>query len=329
VAPLADGRRPPDRAHRARGLGVHGLPARDREAREPAHPPARGGGAGSRGPADRLSEPTHFRLEQVAEGAWAAIALPDRGAAGNAGLADLGGETLVFDTFFTPAAARELLAAAGALALTPVSVVVNSHWHGDHVRGNQVFEEATIVSTRRTRELIATRDQERLAGLRQELETSADAPPELVAAVAEIEPRLPDDVFDERRSLGRAELLTYGGGHTESDAFLHLAEAGVLFAGDLVLVRSHAWMGDGNPEAWRVIVDRIAELDFDVFVPGHGEVGGRSELDDFRGYLADIVAAAEEHGAGAPVPERYRDWAFADGWARNLDFLTKRAGGPA
>jgi cyclase len=258
---------------------------------------------------------THFRLEQVAEGAWAAIADSDL-AAGNAGIVDLGGETLVFDTSWTPAAAREL-AGRG-----PVRWVVNSHWHGDHVRGNQVFEEATIVSTRRTRELIATRDAERLAGLRQQLETTEDAPPELVDAVAEIEPRLPDEVFDERRSFGRAELATYGGGHTESDAFLHLADAGVLFAADLVLVRSHAWMGDGNPAAWRGIVDRLAGLDFDVLVPGHGDVGGRDDLDDFRDYLADIVAAAEEHGAHAPIPERYRGWAFEDGWARNLAFLT-------
>jgi glyoxylase-like metal-dependent hydrolase (beta-lactamase superfamily II) len=203
--------------------------------------------------------------------------------------------------------------------------VANSHWHGDHVRGNQVFEDATIVSTRATRELIATRDAERLAGLRQELETTEDAPPELVEAVAEIEPRLPDEVFDERRSFGRAELVTYGGGHTESDAFLHLADAGVLFAADLVLVRNHARMADGYPDAWPGILDRIAELDFDVLVPGHGEVGGRADLDDLRAYLADVVAAAEEHGADAPIPERYRDWGFESGWERNLAFLTGRS----
>ena len=257
----------------------------------------------------------------MADGAWAAIALPDRGAVGNAGLVDLDGETLVFDTFFTPAAARELLEEARRLGLGPVSVIVNSHWHGDHVRGNQVFEGAPIVATRATRELIAGRGQERLAGLQQELQTSADAPPELVEAVAEIEQRLPDDLFDERRSLGRAELLTYGGGHTESDAFLHLADAGVLFAADLVLVRSHGWIGDGRPEVWPGIVDRIGELDFDVLVPGHGEVGGRGDLEAFRAYLDDLLAAAHD----APVPERYRDWDFAEGWSRNLTALTARA----
>jgi hypothetical protein len=68
----------------------------------------------------------------------------------------------------------------------------------------------------------------------------------------------------------------------------------------------------------------MAGLDFDVLVPGHGEVGGRSDLEALRDYLDDIVAAAEEHGAGAPIPERYRDWAFEDGWGRNLGFLTGR-----
>jgi len=215
-----------------------------------------------------------FRLEQVAEGAWAAIA-ESQFAVGNAGIVDLGGETL--------------------------------------------------VATRATRELVAGPGQERLAGLQQELETSDDAPPELVAAVAGIEQRLPDDLFDERRSLGRAELLTYGGGHTASDAFLHLADVGVLFAADLVLVRSHGWIGDGVPDAWPGIVDRIGELDFDVLVPGHGEVGGRGDLEAFRAYLDDLLTA----GPDTPVPERYRDWAYADGWSRNLTALLARESGAA
>jgi glyoxylase-like metal-dependent hydrolase (beta-lactamase superfamily II) len=270
-----------------------------------------------------VTEP-HFRLEPVAEGAWAAIALPDRGAVGNAGLVDLGGRTLVFDTFFTPAAARELDAAARELGLPPVEVVVNSHWHGDHVRGNQVFEDAAIVATRATCELIATRGQERLAALRQELETAEDAPEELVEAVAEIEQRLPDDLFDERRSLERAELVSYGGGHTRSDAFLHLPAERVLFAADLVVVRSHAWVGDGDVAAWRGILERMRELDVDVLVPGHGPVGGRDDVDAMLEYLDEAATAARERGPGAPVPERYRDWDFADGWARNLQALAGR-----
>jgi glyoxylase-like metal-dependent hydrolase (beta-lactamase superfamily II) len=265
-----------------------------------------------------LTEELDFRLEQVADGAWAAISASDL-AVGNAGIVDLGGETLVVDTFWTPRAARGLVVEVERLGIGPITVVANSHWHGDHVRGNQVFEEATIVSTRRTRELIATTGQERLAGLRQELETTADAPPEVVEAVAEIETRLPDELFDERRTLGRAELLTYGGGHTESDAFLLVADARVLFAADLVLVRSHAWVGDGDVDSWREILARMRELDFDVLVPGHGPVGGREDLDAMDAHLADLEDSAR---TGAPMPDRYRDWSFASGWERNLEALS-------
>jgi cyclase len=102
----------------------------------------------------------------------------------------------------------------------------------------------------------------------------------------------------------------------------------VLFAADLVLVRSHAWMGDGDPEAWPGIVERIAELTWDVLVPGHGPVGGRDDLEAFRAYLDDAVAAAREQGPNAPAPERYREWDFADGWSRNLAFLTARGARP-
>jgi cyclase len=264
-----------------------------------------------------LRDELDFRLERVAEGVWAAISASDL-AIGNAGIVDLGGETLVFDTFWTPRAARGLVAEAERLGLGPVRHVANSHWHGDHVRGNQVFEGSTIVATRRTRELMATTGQERLAGLRQELETTADAPPEIVEAVAEIERRLPDELLDERRALGRAELAADGGGNTESDAFLLVANAGVLFAADLVLVRSHAWVGDGDVGSWRTILERMRELDFDVLVPGHGPVGGRDDLEAMDGHLADLEESAR---TGAPMPDRYRDWSFASGWERNLEAL--------
>jgi glyoxylase-like metal-dependent hydrolase (beta-lactamase superfamily II) len=250
---------------------------------------------------------------------WAAIA-ESQLAVGNAGLVDLGGEALVFDTFWTPAAAQGLVAAAERLGLGPVHVVVNSHWHADHVRGNQVFAGASIVSTGRTRDLIATRGQERLAALRQELETTGEAPPELVAAVAEIEQRVPDETFEDSLDVGRCRLVTFGGGHTESDALLLVPDAGVLFAADLILVRSHPWVGDGDVGSWREILPRIAGLEFDVLVPGHGPVGGREDVAAVERYLSDLAEAA---GPAAPLPDRYRDWGFAEGWERNLEALAR------
>ena len=169
---------------------------------------------------------------------------------------------------------------------------------------------------------MATRGQERLAGLLQELETAEDVAPEVVAAVEEIELRLPDETFESSRDLGGCELVTFGGGHTESDAVLLVPAARVLFAADLVVVRSHGWVGDGNVESWLEILERIRGLDFDVLVPGHGPVGSRADVDAMADYLGDLLEAAREHRPHAPLPERYREWAFADGWARNLAELT-------
>ncbi len=56
----------------------------------------------------------------------------------------------------------------------------------------------------------------------------------------------------ELRLSGRrrtAQILSYGGGHTPSDAFLWLRDDRVLAAGDLVSHGFHPWTTDGSPEA--------------------------------------------------------------------------------
>ena len=59
-----------------------------------------------------LSTSRHFRLEQLADGVYAAIHSEGGEAIGNAGIVDLGDRTLVYDTFFTPQAAADLRFAA-------------------------------------------------------------------------------------------------------------------------------------------------------------------------------------------------------------------------
>ena len=73
----------------------------------------------------------YFRLETLAPGVYAAIDTDNDHAAANAGLIDLGGQTVAFDTFVHPAGGAALKAAADALGLGPVTWVINSHFHGD------------------------------------------------------------------------------------------------------------------------------------------------------------------------------------------------------
>ena len=97
-------------------------------------------------------ESSFFRVEPVAAGVYAAIVTNEVLALGNAGIVSLGNETLIFDTFLTPRAAQDLRAAVEYLTHQPIVWVVNSHRHGDHVLGNQVFAPpAAIISTPKTR----------------------------------------------------------------------------------------------------------------------------------------------------------------------------------
>ena len=105
----------------------------------------------------------HFRLETVGRGLVAAIHQESGAAIANAGIIDLGDSTMVFDTFISPAAAKDLRQAAEILTGRPVSYVFNSHYHNDHIRGNQEFPDAQIISTSKTFDLIQTDGMEELA----------------------------------------------------------------------------------------------------------------------------------------------------------------------
>ena len=233
----------------------------------------------------------HYRLREVAEGAWAAIASPEGNARANAGIVDLGDATLVFDTFMDPAPARALQADAARLTGREPSIVVNSHWHPDHVRGNRVFEGAEIVATARTKALVEEQEAE----------------------------LTPTTTFEGERDLGRARLLTYGGGHTESDAFLYLPDDGVAFVADLVVIDTHPWVGHGDVRRWLEILARLEELDLVALVPGHGPVGLSDDIALMRAYLDQI----QRLRPGDEMPQELADLDNPSLFARNLEALAQ------
>jgi glyoxylase-like metal-dependent hydrolase (beta-lactamase superfamily II) len=226
----------------------------------------------------------HFRLEQVADDAWAAVALPETGAAGNAGFIRVGDFSIVFDTFASTAAADELRLSAEVIA--PVAYTINSHWHADHVNGNRSFDDVAIVATERTRELMEER------------------------AVGDLAAVFPTDVFEERLEREGAVVETLGGGHTESDAFLWFEDT--VFTGDLVVVERHPWVGDGDIEHWLEILDAFEARRPRVIVPGHGPIGSVDDIPPLRRYLEGLL-----DGTATAVD----GWDFAEAHERNVAAL--------
>jgi cyclase len=305
---------------------------------------------------NNLPTSPYFRLKRLAEGVWAAIVVRGMGAWGNAGIVALGNRALVFDTMLTPAAARDLRAAAESLTSCPVAYVANSHYHMDHIHGNGVFGDATILATTKTAERIVSRGAEILAHARQHPEvpasfdaqiaraTSPDLRADLQvtqgeyrafhAALPELTLHPPDITFEQQLTLHgterSAQLLSYGGGHTSSDAFLLLPAERIAFLGDLLGIGIHPSFGQADLEAWDTILEHIEALAIETVVPGHGPIGTLAEVTALRRYLAEMETLVEEaivRGETAEQvlaltpPDAYAAWDARDIFAGNVSHL--------
>jgi glyoxylase-like metal-dependent hydrolase (beta-lactamase superfamily II) len=209
-----------------------------------------------------------------------------------------GGEVLVVDTRLSPAQAREILEDLKELRVGPVTVVVNTHGHGDHVFGNAQLRPAPIWGHERCRAMVEATGEEQLAAARLELPDLADELREVV-----LDP--PDQLFTETATIdlgGREIRLAYlGRGHTDNDIVVSIPDADVVCAGDLLENGAAPYFGDGYPIEWPATVERMLELigERTVVVPGHGAPGGlpfvMSSLAAFRSVasLAGRIHAGE------------------------------------
>ncbi|WP_052339640.1 MBL fold metallo-hydrolase [Gorillibacterium massiliense] len=304
----------------------------------------------------------YFTLQPVGSGIWAVFSVPGSGSVGNAAIIDLGGTVVIVDTFGLPEAASYLKETAEQLTGQAVDYVINTHYHGDHHYGNQVFSGISrIISTEKTRDFLTRNVPADLAswqsGLRGQiasLQSVADAATDfrlkealhfeisektiLLAATPEIRRVTADLTFTDEMVLYGKErlirLITFGGGHTLSDAMVYIPDAGMLIAGDLVLGRFHPAMLHGDAEAWRKILDRIeAELLIQSIIPGHGFVTDGRSLEEMRRYLRDIedhvrqaVTSGEtvDFWLGRGIPSLYDEWQGSHVYEWNFRWLYDR-----
>src|SRR5579862_5664007 len=223
-----------------------------------------------------------FRLQQIGRGVWAAIVNDEGLAGGNAGFVIGDDGVLVVDTFQDPRPAKVMLAEIRKITPLPIRFVVNTHYHLDHVNGNDVFAAAgaTILAQRNVRAWMRT---ENLKWWGDKIK------PEVKARVESL--KLPDVVYDQGVDLylgsRKIEVRSYPG-HTGGDSIVYVQDAGVVFCGDLFWNRHIPNLTDATTGAWLKSLDNLAGYEAQTFVPGHGEVGHLSDKKAFRQYLADL-----------------------------------------
>lgn len=272
----------------------------------------------------------HFTVVTLDTGIYTAIATNGGHAICNAGIIDLGNATLIFDPFMTPEAAEDLKRAAVQLTGHDIKYVVNSHYHNDHIGGNQVFNGADIISTERTAALIAKYqpaeiedDKKEAAAQFQKLrnkDTTKMTPHEkeenimwtayyeaLATAANVLKTVLPNKTFKKQLTIAGSKrkviLLSYGTGHTESDLFLYIPGRQIAFLGDLLFIQNQPWLGDGNADKWKMYLDSIAKLHLKITVPGHGPVGSPADFNAMYSYFEKVKNTATGYYKKGALPQ--------------------------
>jgi cyclase len=235
-----------------------------------------------------------FKLQKIGNGVWAAIVNDTGLAGGNAGFVIGDDGVLVIDTFQDPRPAKVMLDEIRKLTPLPVRFVVNTHYHLDHVNGNDVFAAAgaTIVAHRNVRAWMRTENMKML-----------DPPvtPEKRARVASL--TLPTVVHDGHVDLflgSRRIGVRYYPGHTGGDSVVSIPDAHVVFCGDMLWKGHIPNLIDASTKPWVESLDAMQKnYGASTWVPGHGGVANAQDVLVFRKYLADLRAGvSREQAAG-------------------------------
>ena len=309
----------------------------------------------------------HFTLHQLTGGVFAAVAVSGGAAVSNAGIIDLGDRTLIFDTFMTPEAARDLRLAAQQLTGRDPELIINSHYHNDHIWGNQAFSpQSLIISTAQTLKLIQTEGQEELRGARKvsserlvqftkQYQAEQDEKKRrdlllwkgyyqaLVDNLPELTVRQPDITFENRLAIRGSErsieLISFEDSHAGSDTILLLPDAGIVFMADLLFVKSHPYLAECDVSRLLDTLKQISALGANMLVPGHGGLGSVADVKSNVDYISTCVEAAQKLAAEGDisdariarehVPAQFEDWELSRFFTINLKSMcTKGATRP-
>jgi glyoxylase-like metal-dependent hydrolase (beta-lactamase superfamily II) len=307
-------------------------------------------------PISGISLVSDAELTKLAEGVYVSVVSPDSNAVSNSGVVVLGRGVLVFDTHFTPEAGQALLTEIQAVTAKPVRYLVNSHFHSDHTHGNQAFPRAqSIIASTNGRRDILQKDmaamsrtvataQSQLERMRKDAAAEKD-PAQKDALLRQAAARKsfldrllrlkilpPTMTFDDslviQDGTREVRLLYLGVGHTEGDAVLFLPAEKIAFVGDLFFNSAFPNCQDANLLAWMKTLEEVLKLDAEKFVPGHGPVGSRQEVQDFMSYLEDLksmVEPAVTRGDSLEqllretrIPEKYSSYRFPNLFPANL-----------
>lgn len=214
-----------------------------------------------------------------------------QGAGGNIGVSAGEDGIVVVDDEYA-ALAPKIIAALNGITDKPIEFIVNTHYHGDHTGGNEVFARTgTIIAQEHVRKRLQS-------GTKFGTRVTPPAP-----AVA-----LPVVTFNDRATVhvnGEDIRATYyPHGHTDGDAVIEFVQSNVVHMGDDFFNGLFPIIDLENGGSARGMLANVEKVlatmrDDAKVIPGHGPLGDKAALRAFADMLrgtTDAVAAAVKAG---------------------------------
>ncbi|MFC1963771.1 MBL fold metallo-hydrolase [Chloroflexota bacterium] len=188
-----------------------------------------------------------------------------------------------------------------------VRYIINTDYHPDHITGNSFFP-GTVVSHEIVRDYFtAPAGQKMLKPGQRKMEflfeRVGEYDPKGVALLKkDYQPKPPTVTFSDRLTLYAGSHifeLIYLPGHTQGHIGVYLPQEKVFFSGDNFTNQTQPSMAQSLPLDWVKSLKKIEALQIDIIVPGHGVVGTKDDVRQFRLFLQrciDIVRDAIKKG---------------------------------
>ena len=205
------------------------------------------------------------------------------GQGGNIGLSVGNDGVYMIDDQFAPLSDK-IKATVAEITDQPVGYLINTHWHGDHIGGNENFAKSGTV--------IVAHDN-----VRQRMSTGL----EMSSLGRKVEPSpegaLPVITFDSELSLhlNNDEMRVYhvANAHTDGDAIIYFANDNVLHMGDTYFNIGYPFIdvsSGGTIDGYIAAVEKGLSLanEQTQIIPGHGPMSNKKEMAEFVAMLKDL-----------------------------------------
>lgn len=184
-------------------------------------------------------------------------------------------------------------------------IVINTHFHGDHIYGNRYFKNCPIYIGPYTVDLVGKNIQKE------------DFPTDYVKDSLTL--KLGDEIL---------HLYSIGQAHTFADLVVWMEKRKILVTGDLVFNKINPALikEDGSDvNKWIKALDGLfVNRSCEAVIPGHGELGGTEIINEMKQYFIDMKSAAGNSDRIKQIKLKYKEWMnmpLMASTGRTIDFI--------